>query len=290
MDRIDPPSMCWEGDLKDNWESFIRRFRLYLTAVGADNKASKTKCSMLVLALGTKGIEVYDGFKMEEDKKLDLEEVIKEFQTYCTPRRNETFQRYLFYNYERPAEMNFQRYVTTLRKLAGSCGFNSSTGNIEASFIRDKIISSCQHPDLTKRLLSVEELTLDKTIQICSAYEAVAKEAPLITPSSSRSQVPPPISINPLITDEQLRLAVEAIRRQRNGRIPDRPVNNPPADNQDRQHPAGYRCSNCRSSHPPGRCPARGKKCYACGKYNHFASVCRSSRRRSVQEIHPSDP
>ena len=30
-------------------------------------------------------------------------------------------------------------------------------------------------------------------------------------------------------------------------------------------------CSSCTSSHETGRCPARGRKCFDCGKKNHFA-------------------
>ena len=35
-------------------------------------------------------------------------------------------------------------------------------------------------------------------------------------------------------------------------------------------------CGNCGSKHPPKNCKAFGKKCYGCGKLNHFITMCRS--------------
>ena len=42
--------------------------------------------------------------------------------------------------------------------------------------------------------------------------------------------------------------------------------------------PSSAPCHSCGSRHLPRHCPAFGKWCTACGKRNHFANVCRSSR------------
>ncbi|GFR62365.1 LOW QUALITY PROTEIN: hypothetical protein ElyMa_003579800 [Elysia marginata] len=57
------------------------------------------------------------------------------------------------------------------------------------------------------------------------------------------------------------------------------------------------KCRNCGGTfpHPSTRpCPAKGKTCHLCGKANHFASVCRSSRKHerhktAVKQIHHED-
>ncbi|CAB3999011.1 Retrovirus-related Pol poly [Paramuricea clavata] len=47
-----------------------------------------------------------------------------------------------------------------------------------------------------------------------------------------------------------------------------------------RQQPSKGTCRNCGGEwpHEKGNCPARGKECRKCGKINHFARQCRSSK------------
>ncbi len=46
------------------------------------------------------------------------------------------------------------------------------------------------------------------------------------------------------------------------------------------QHKAdSFICKKCGKSHLPRQCPAFGATCHACGKRNHFASVCMSEQK-----------
>ncbi|CAN7945395.1 unnamed protein product [Ixodes hexagonus] len=36
-------------------------------------------------------------------------------------------------------------------------------------------------------------------------------------------------------------------------------------------------CSRCGTVHPPRNCPAYGSSCFKCGRFGHFASVCRQN-------------
>ena len=38
-------------------------------------------------------------------------------------------------------------------------------------------------------------------------------------------------------------------------------------------------CHNCGTVHPKRKCPAYGKKCLNCGKFNHFAKWCKSRKK-----------
>lgn len=49
--------------------------------------------------------------------------------------------------------------------------------------------------------------------------------------------------------------------------------------NQSQEHGAEQSCSKCGYCHVvSNRCPACGKKCSKCNKWNHFAAVCHSSQ------------
>ncbi len=309
MEQLKPPSMCWTGNLSAAWNEFMQRFRLYITATGAENKASKVKASLLLTVLGEKGLDIYNTFKLEEGHEYNFEEIIDKFQEYCKPRTNITFQRYLFNTYKRPRDFSFLRYVTALRKLSESCDF----GDAKDSLIRDHIINN-SHPDVTRKLLAVENLSLENCIKMCTAHEEVSKQSSLIrsnsnAPSTSSSahvhsdqpfdtsNTVAPVHMNPDITIDQLeklKLAVEAIKRQHGGRVPDGPTHSPSFSRRPTTIPAHnrkFKCSSCNSWHVPRRCPARNKRCYVCNGKNHFASACQSdwpqqnSRRRAVYDM-----
>lgn len=54
---------------------------------------------------------------------------------------------------------------------------------------------------------------------------------------------------------------------------------------------ASYLCQNCNLNHQPRRCPAFGKQCSYCKKYNHFKNSCKSLQYKSkrVRVINVSD-
>ena len=53
------------------------------------------------------------------------------------------------------------------------------------------------------------------------------------------------------------------------------------------QHEDGQRrnpiCGNCGLQHDKKQCPAYGKQCRNCGKFNHFHKWCRSKKVNLVQ-------
>ena len=45
------------------------------------------------------------------------------------------------------------------------------------------------------------------------------------------------------------------------------------------------KCQNCGTQHPAKQCQALGKKCFSCGKRNHFANLCRKPRQASLNTV-----
>ena len=43
-------------------------------------------------------------------------------------------------------------------------------------------------------------------------------------------------------------------------------------------------CNNCGKQHPRNKCPAYGTSCLKCGKANHWQSVCRSGKRKQLNQ------
>src|SRR5690606_7675736 len=142
-----------------------------------------------------------------------------------------------------------------LRSLANTCNFN----NLRDGLIHDRIVVGIRDNRLRTKLLSTPDLDLQKCVNICRSAEKADKEARAIAASTSCTENVFKVS----------RTSLESSSRA-------------PAE-----------CRFCGQSHiaQRERCPAWGKQCYKCSRYNHFAAKCgimsgHSNRfRKSVNAI-----
>ena len=87
-----PELMKFEGNLDENFERFYQNFELYMIATERDKKADTVKIALLLNAIGNKGIEIYNTFRLTEAPKNIYDAVVKEFKRYCAPRKNRTYE------------------------------------------------------------------------------------------------------------------------------------------------------------------------------------------------------
>ena len=100
---------------------------------------------------------------------------------------------------------------------------------------------------LQERLLREPELTLDRPIRICKADEDTRK-LDLNKKNKRQYKKFNPGNSNPNIKPKA-------------------------------------KCQYCGKFHEVCQCPAYGKKCLSCGKLNHFASVCLTSKRVKTMHV-----
>lgn len=51
-----------------------------------------------------------------------------------------------------------------------------------------------------------------------------------------------------------------------------------------RDNKSNINCKFCRSFHEIRKCPAFGKQCSNCGRYNHFSIACYSNKVREIRD------
>ena len=100
---------------------------------------------------------------------------------YCKPKQNVTIERYRFNTRVQDRQETINQYMMELRLIAKNCSF----GNLEDQLVRDRLVCSTNSEEVCQRLLSVEELTLDKAISICRAHEETKKNAQYLNDSST---------------------------------------------------------------------------------------------------------
>lgn len=175
MESVKPPdAVNWTGNIDCEWRTFKQRFTLYLQAVGLDESSDARKIALLLTVAGPQSIEVLNTlvFERAEDKgKYDV--VIEKFDSHCSPKKNETFERYVFRTRLQQQGETFDSFLMDLKLKARTCNF----GLLQDSMIRDQIVFGINDKKVRERLLRETELTLNDAVRICHASEIALQHA-----------------------------------------------------------------------------------------------------------------
>ena len=252
MDNLNPPKEFQaHGNLSDNWRTFKQAFKIYSVASGLDEKSVKIQSSTFLHVIGPEALDILKIFTWDDcDKhcnaKSDLHStqcMIKKFDSHCTPKKNLTVERHIFFSRNQAYGEKFEAFLTDVKLKAKTCEF----GDLKDSLIKDKIVGGIQSDQLRARLLREADLTLENAETICRAAEV----------SETRLKI---------MKEEH---DVNTIKTN---------INTEKTDYKTRRQPNSDDCSYCGKKHQPRKCPAFGSICHNCGKRNHFMSVCRATK------------
>ena len=99
-------------------------------------------------------------------RKLDFSEIVKKFEKYCTPRKNITFLRHIFFTCRQHEGESFNDFTTKLHKLA----LDYEVKELRGSLIRDIVIGILRDK-LREKMLLDYKLTLQKPIELGQSFE-----------------------------------------------------------------------------------------------------------------------
>ncbi|CAG9832705.1 unnamed protein product [Diabrotica balteata] len=166
------------------------------------------------------------------DEGKNSGKVIQAFEEYCKALRNETYNRYKFFNRSQGEDEEFDRFLTDIKMLAKLCNF----GVLEDSLVRNKIVSGIRDQTMQERLLRVPNLTLRKAETHC------------ITSEASKFQ----------LKDLRREMEVNSLRCRGNNSFKNDAIRNIGADNNNTSNNQDYNCLKCGRRHGPRSCPAYG--------------------------------
>ena len=92
---------------------------------------------------------------------------MEKFDTYCTPKKDITYERYIFNTRIQQANETVDQYVTELKNMATTCNY----GELREGLIRDRIVIGISDATLRARLLRETDLDLAKATQMCRTDE-----------------------------------------------------------------------------------------------------------------------
>ena len=104
------------------------------------------------------------------EAKTNLQWIKDRFEQYFIPKRNVTYDIYIFNTRTQKDNENIDKYYTELKKLAKKCEF----GELKDSLTKDRIIIGMKDTALRRRFLQEireKEVTSDKLVQAIKIKE-----------------------------------------------------------------------------------------------------------------------
>ena len=155
-----------DRNVAENWRKWRHCWNLYAKASGANEKDQATQCAVFLHTIGEEALAVYDTFSFTETKKDKIEPLVQKFEDYCLPKRNTTYERYVF-NTCKQNGRTLDEFLLDLRNKAKTCEF----GELRDSLIRDRIVCGIDNNSVRERLLRDNNLSLEKAISAVRAAE-----------------------------------------------------------------------------------------------------------------------
>lgn len=251
-----PEKLDLDGDsaaIGLRWEKWKRSLLIYLEA--ADVQCPSRKRATLLLCGGSGLQEIFYNFPgaMCEEAEVDIFKIaLKKLDEYFLPMQNKTYERHIFRQIKQDDGETFEKFLIKLRDQAAKCKFDKPDDHII-----DQAIEGCVSPELRKKILMMGEgVTLNKLIAEANTLEIV----------------------NHQLTTYELK---EKTKPNEVNTVTGRNKGNSRWDGGKNRfkEEKNATCGRCKSKMHNGQdtiCPARRKKCLACGKMGHFQRCCKT--------------
>ena len=260
--KYDKPSMNWQAqDLHKEWRRFKQHCEFTFKGPLA-GKSEIEKVNYLMTYIGDKGRDIYQIFQWQPARtgangeaipadNETLEGVYSKYEVYVKPKKNEIRATVNFHRRKPMEGEKLDSFVTDLKLLIKDCNYQE-----EERMLRDAIaVKSVNQRVREKCLNEGDSLTLAKAIQIGQNFE-VAQD-----------------SLRAINKESEVHSLQHKSKDKKSFKAHQKPQERPKLTGKGNQ-----KCSRCGYNRSHKSCPAEGKKCAKCGKFNHFAAVCRSQK------------
>ena len=265
------PKMEWEAtDLVTAWQSFKQHADFWF-AGPLSSKDEAEKCSYLMIWIGDKGRDIYSTWNLSEADRKKLQILLDRFENHVRPKSNKIFSRYKFWKRHQKDTETFEQYFTDLKLLVKDCAYTD-----QDEMIRDAIVFGVKDSKVREKCINEgSELTLEKAVNFARTSELSRSQLKSMNQDEDKS-------VNVVNQKKGSQAQAQAIKKSQYNYK--KKSNFQPG--QQRQGPKKktmFQCRSCGTKHGPKQCPAYGKQCNKCHKYNHFASVCMTFKQKAKE-------
>ena len=253
---------------KKEWTRWRQGLELYFSA--SNIKSSERKKALLLYLAGEDIRNIYNA--LDGSEKDTYQDCVGLIDDYFNTRVNLTYERNKFRNIVPQPGENSKSFITRLKEASINCGFeNYSSGDA----IVDQFLEKTTSNKLRRRLLSEDNLSVHRLVEITSSAELAEMQAAAIEKTD-------PVERLSRLQMSQNRKYPEQRKQYQEQRNPSRKYPEQTSRREygkERWRDTGrkFACYGCGDEgHRVGDpvCPAKGKQCKKCNRYNHFESYC----------------
>ncbi|KAL1251129.1 hypothetical protein QQF64_018925 [Cirrhinus molitorella] len=256
------------GEPSMPFDMWLRIFQNYLLVINATGDAwpDTRKRATLLHCLGTEGQRIFYALPETGDT---YSSAISALEKHFTPKVNVVVERYAFRKRAQFQHETVAQYVTALRSLATTCGFEDKADDM----IRDQLLEHLCCDSIRERLLLESDLTLDTAVTLATQMEAAADQAKKMVSGRGASERGIP---------------VQAVR-SKSYKNTNKQFHRPAKPQVTTPRKSCFRCGSDKHLANSSQCPAANVQCKSCNKRGHFARVCRSVPTSKVHEVQLPD-
>ena len=176
--------------------------------------------------------------------ETSYERIVEVLLSQFSQKKNRYQARFIFNKRNRLTGEPFKTFYSTLKKLSTDCEFGQ---NLEERLV-ERIICGVNNEEVTRRLISEEDLKLDRCLTVMNSYEDVLQaQTGLMQRENSRVNYTASVARRPQLQPQH--------QDQHNGKLTP--------------------CFRCLGNHPADSCKYTEYTCFACGKKGHLQVTCR---------------
>ena len=90
MAKLSPPvSLNFDaGNISQAWKKWKQQFQLFLVATESDAKSERTKSSILLTCIGSRGREIFNTFQFDSNEdRMKIDRIIQNLMLFAARRR-----------------------------------------------------------------------------------------------------------------------------------------------------------------------------------------------------------